>query len=117
MFKDNVWLFQKLPDQFINCLEERIPTNVILQLANGHETHVNFKKSEQMLYHMSEFNNDCRGLFGSLMIFSYKGNGRFFVNCLKDDLCEVIYFKNRTIARGKLYAQGIVRILNYKDKL
>lgn len=81
---------------------------MILELANGHETHVHFKKSEQMLYHMTEFYNDCRRLFGSLLVYSYKGNGRFFVNILKDDLLEVIYFKNRTIPRGTFYDQGTV---------
>ncbi|XP_074375071.1 uncharacterized protein LOC141716793 [Apium graveolens] len=57
---------------------------------------------------MKEFNIDCRGLFGSVMIYSYKGNGKFFVNCLKDDLCEVIYFNNRTILRGTFYDQDLV---------
>ncbi|KAL8101401.1 hypothetical protein AgCh_033327 [Apium graveolens] len=50
----------KLPDNFVNSLRQSIPSKVILVLANGHETYVNFKKSEQSLCHMKEFDIDCR---------------------------------------------------------
>ncbi|XP_074382812.1 uncharacterized protein LOC141724540 [Apium graveolens] len=63
---------------------------------------------------MKEFNIHCRGLFGSNVIYSYKGNGKFFVNCLKDDLCEVIYFKNKTIPRGTFYDQDLMTGIGWK---
>ncbi|XP_074324704.1 uncharacterized protein LOC141661597 [Apium graveolens] len=104
----------KLHDNFINGIEESIPSKVILILANGHETYVSFKRSEQSLFYMKEFNIECCSLFGSVMIYSYKGNGKFFVNCLKDDLCEVIYFKNRIIPRGTFYDQDLVTGIGWK---
>lgn len=98
-------------DFILEC-PERIPRDVILQLPNGHETHVKFKKTEQTLSHMTEFIRDCKGLLGSALIFSFKGNGRFVVNCLGNDLNEVIYFVNRNIPRPQ-FDQGNLSNLIY----
>ena len=95
-----------LPQSFISAVAQKIPSNIILQIPNGHETHVHFKKAEQSLEHMKEFKMVCRGLIGSIMIFSYLGQGKFMVNFLKDDMGEVIYHLNRTILRGTVYGQG-----------
>lgn len=99
-------MFQNLPIGFFLDCTERIPCKVTLHLPNGHERHVNFLNNEKSLCHMSSFVDECKGILASGTIYSYMGKGKFCVSCLKDDLCEVIYFKNRNIPRSPVYDQG-----------
>lgn len=100
------YIFQRLPDRFLLKSLEKMPRSIRLQLPNGQEKHVHFKKSEHSLLQASEFIQECRSLFGSIMVYSYKGNGCFLVHVVKDDLCEVDYFGKRTIPRAPIYVKG-----------
>lgn len=75
-------------------------------MPNGHQIHVHFKKREKSLSCMAAFMRDCKILFGSIMVYSYKGEGIFLVYILKNDFCEVDYFQFKTIPRAPVYDQG-----------
>ncbi|KAK1354320.1 hypothetical protein POM88_047576 [Heracleum sosnowskyi] len=76
-----------------------------IKMPNGDQIHVHFKKKENSLSCVSAFMKDCKKLFGCVMVYSYKGEGIFLVNVLKDDFCEVDYFELRTIPRAPVYNQ------------
>lgn len=88
-------------------------------MPNGHELHAHFKKSEQSICNLSAFVKECKHLFGTIIIYSYRGNGIFSAHVFKDDLCEVDYFQRRTIPRAPVFVQGkkliiIFSRINYK---
>lgn len=89
---------------------EKIPNNVKLQLPNGREFHVHYMKKENSIFHVASFVKECRFLFGSIMAYSYKGNGIFLVHLLRDDFCEVDYLQIRTIPRAPVYDQGLIQL-------
>lgn len=99
-------MFQKLPDNIILECRNRIPNNNRLQLPNGHEIHAYFNKSKQSITNLTSLVKECKRLFGSLLIYSYKCNVIFSIHIFKDDLCEVDYYCSRTIPRAPILCQG-----------
>ncbi|KAK1360379.1 hypothetical protein POM88_044853 [Heracleum sosnowskyi] len=106
--------FQILPERLTVECSEKIPHNVKLMLPNGREIHVHFNRNEQCLSPMHEFINECKRLFGSTMVYSYEGSGKFLVHVLKEDFCEVDYFPFRTIPRAKVYDQDNINGIGWK---
>lgn len=107
-------MFQKLQLHFSFEYQDQIPRKVILKFPNEHETEVKFKKAEQSLCHLSNFNRYCRGLLGSILIYSFMDNGRFDVSCFKNDCSEVIYCANRNFLHVPEFRQGNLGIIpNY----
>ncbi|KAK1367678.1 hypothetical protein POM88_033770 [Heracleum sosnowskyi] len=103
-----------LPERFLLECREKIPFHVKLQMPNGRQVNVHFKKRENSLSCMSAFMKDCKNLFGSIMVYSYKGEGIFLVYVLKDDFCEVDYFEFRTIPRAPVYIQDNINGIGWK---
>ncbi|KAK1377808.1 hypothetical protein POM88_024552 [Heracleum sosnowskyi] len=103
-----------LPERLTVECSEKIPHNVKLMMPNGREIHVHFNRNEQCLSPMHEFINDCKRLFGSTMLYSYEGSGKFLVHVLKEDFCEVDYFTFRTIPRAKVYDQDNINGIGWK---
>ncbi|KAK1396947.1 hypothetical protein POM88_006810 [Heracleum sosnowskyi] len=103
-----------LPERFLLECHKKIPFHVKLQMPNGHQIHVHFKKKENSLSCVSAFMKDCQKLFGCVMVFSYKGEGNFLVNVLKDDFCEVDYFEFRTIPRAPVHNQDNINGVGWK---
>ncbi|KAK1355667.1 hypothetical protein POM88_048923 [Heracleum sosnowskyi] len=103
-----------LPERFLLECHKKIPFHVKLQMPNGHQIHVHFKKKENSLSCVSAFMKDCKKLFGCVMVYSYKGEGIFLVNVLKDDFCEVDYFEFRTIPRAPVYNQDNINGVGWK---
>ncbi|KAK1384936.1 hypothetical protein POM88_022671 [Heracleum sosnowskyi] len=103
-----------LPERFLLECHKKIPFHVKLQMPNGHQIHVHFKKKENSLSCVSAFMKDCQKLFGCVMVYSYKGEGIFLVNVLKDDFCEVDYFEFRTIPRAPVHNQDNINGVGWK---
>ncbi|KAK1360110.1 hypothetical protein POM88_044584 [Heracleum sosnowskyi] len=103
-----------LPERFLLECREKIPFHVKLQMPNGRQVNVHFKKRENSLSCMSAFMKDCKNLFGSIMVYCYKGEGIFLVYILKDDFCEVDYFEFRTIPRAPVYIQDNINGIGWK---
>lgn len=76
--------------------ENHIPANVKLQFPSGREINVSFKKSEHSFYNLTVFFKEIAKLCGSIIVFKYKGGGKFFVHVLNDDASKVQYLPLRT---------------------
>ncbi|KAK1384321.1 hypothetical protein POM88_022056 [Heracleum sosnowskyi] len=106
-----------LPERFLLECREKIPFHVKLQMPNGRQINVHFKKRQNSVSCMSPFMKDCEILFGSIMVYSYKGEGIFLVYVLKDDFCEVDYFEFRTTPRAPVYIQEENDVKNSEEDL
>lgn len=86
--------------------EKRIPAIIKLQFPSGHEINVSFQKSEHSLYNLTVFFKQISKISGSIIVFSYKVEGKFLVHVLNDDASEVQYLPLRTNPMGMVYEQG-----------
>lgn len=96
-----------IPDKFRLEYEDQIPLSVILQLPTGRQINAKIEKTQHYLYlyHLSVFFKEIINLFGSILVFGYKGEGKFMVHVFNDDSSEVEYLPMRTVRRALVYHQ------------
>ena len=96
-------------DTLIEQCEEDIPDKVRLQLPNGREIHVEYKKKEKAFSEIGmlikEYLHDD---FDMIIVLCYNGDGSFLIYILNDAKSEVEYDTTPTIARAPVYTQGKV---------
>lgn len=81
--------------------------NVTIQFPSGREIHVGFNRTEKCLYNIVALLREITKYVGSILVFSYKGEGKFLVQILNDDYSEVEYNTIRAITKERLLSQGM----------
>ena len=97
---------QRLPNWFVNAVNEKILSNIILQLPNGREIHLHYNSSVRSLTDLDPLYTELRVDLGFYVIFSYKGMGVFFFHLIVRDGSEVVYQPKRRISRAPVTFQG-----------
>ena len=97
-----------MPDQFVQAAGSDIPCNVILQIPNGREVHVHYKKKMQCLTSLYPLYTEFGVEEDLLLIFTYKGMGVFRVEVIDSERAEIEYRIIRRIARSPLIFQGLL---------
>ena len=105
-----IYFLQKLPDQFVQAADSHIPCNVILQILNGRDVHVHYKKQMQCLTSLYPLYTEL-GEEDFFLFFTYKGMGVFRVEVIDSEDTEIEYRIIRRIPRSPLIFQGILLLV------
>ena len=97
-----------MPEKFSNDYGNAITSSLRLQLPNGRQFHVQYKKKTHCISNVEQLFREFKMNLKLILVLSYKGDGNFLVNVFNDGLFETEYGSIRTIVRAPLYQQGII---------